>query len=137
MDALHRIAHWMVTPENPPRQVAGLDSERCIALHNAVLEYAWTKSGRSAEDFHSQSQVWWQYHSDDVEQFSQRLHPSLRSFLEAALILPPELDGKRQNFFYILDGLYSPGMFQHEDIEELLTLYAGQEKFASSPDGLV
>lgn len=138
MASLQAVTQWMVTAENSPRQVDGLDALRCIALHNTVLEYAWIKSGRLLAHFRDQSKTWWQYYEGQIEELEDRFHPSVRTFLEGALVLPWELGDERKNFFYTLEGLHSPEiMFQHIEEENLLTLYAGHEKFASSPDGLV
>lgn len=43
---LERVQHLLVTPNNPPRELEALDSSRCVALHNAILEHAWLSSGR-------------------------------------------------------------------------------------------
>jgi hypothetical protein len=38
---LEIVQHLLVPPDNPSRQTALLDSQRCVELHNAILEHGW------------------------------------------------------------------------------------------------
>lgn len=58
MEPLERVAHLLVTRGNRPLELDGMDSERCIALHNAIFEHGWIKSGRDAADFYAKSNSW-------------------------------------------------------------------------------
>ncbi|KAK3656725.1 hypothetical protein LTR56_002706 [Elasticomyces elasticus] len=94
------MSHLLVTLGNPPRDVDGLDHERCAALHNAVFKHGWTASGRAAEDFIPQTRPY-------VELFPQvlqddRLQPSTLAFLRLARVLPM---AHEVNLFYMVFGL--------------------------------
>jgi len=36
---------WRVTPENPIREVDGMDWERCASLHNLITHLGWRGLG--------------------------------------------------------------------------------------------
>jgi hypothetical protein len=75
------IDQWLVTPDNPPRVIDGLDYERCAALHNYLIQYAWVASNRDLSDLNSLS--WFEKHGNAAE-IRQYLEPSLVKFLETA-----------------------------------------------------
>lgn len=104
MDELPNIEEWLVTPENPPRPVNGLDHERCAALHNFLIQYAWIASNRDLGDFEPQS--WFERHGDLANEARQHLKPTLVQFLEATY----DCNDADVSLFYWTSGLNSPDM---------------------------
>lgn len=102
MDELLNIDEWLVTPENPPRTVEGMDHQRCAALHNYLIQYAWVASNRDLGDFESQS--WFEKHGDKANEIRERLEPSLVKFLESVYD-SSELD---VSLFYWVSRLNDP-----------------------------
>jgi hypothetical protein len=76
---LERVQHLLVTHDNPPREIGDLDVERCVELHNAILEHGWLSSGRSAEDFQSQCKPFYEH---NPELFDEKCDASLKAFLQ-------------------------------------------------------
>jgi len=86
------IDEWLVTLNNPPRVVeGGLDYERCAALHNYLIQYAWAASNRDLSDLNSLS--WFQKYGNAAEEIRQDLEPSLVKFLEIAYDCDDAPDG--------------------------------------------
>lgn len=139
---LDRVAAQLVTDDNPPDyDVNGMDTDRCVALHNAILEHGWIASGRSAADFEANTRTWWTEYgaSTDVG----RLHPSLRAFLTQARVVPYGYQPDT-SFFFNVRGLLVPSRFWEgpassifEDENMILTLYYSHEKLAGTPDGML
>lgn len=132
---LERVQYLLVTPENPPRQIEGLDTERCVELHNAILEHGWLSSGRSAEDFQSQCTP---YHARAAATIDEKCNASLKAFFQGARNAPPGTF--RFNFFYNVTGLDCGfGLHDYYSQEEnrALTLYGVSEGLYGDPDGLV
>lgn len=118
-----------------------MDSDRCVALHNAILEHGWLESGRTAETFATSTRTWWEVHGDSEE--VERLHPSLRAFLQGARIVPRDCQPET-SLFCNVHGLHHPGSLfsgpgssMFEDPDMTLTLYATHEKLAGTPDGML
>jgi len=132
---LQRIAHLLVTPENPPRDdIDGMDSERCAALHNAIFEHGWINSGRTAESFQDHTETMFEHLALEER---QRLHPSLQAFFRKARILSRNLQD--MNFFYNVHGLSLSWEkdWYDSDPNRLPTLYGAHEAMATKLDGLV
>lgn len=132
---LERVQHLLVTPDNPPRQIEGLDVLRCVELHNAILEHGWLSSGRSAEDFQSQCNP---FYESAAERIDEKCTASLRAFLQGARHVPPSI--RDFNFFYNVSGLTCEfGWHDYYVPEEnrALTLYSVSAGLSSKPDGLV
>ncbi|RMY51999.1 hypothetical protein D0865_06029 [Hortaea werneckii] len=131
---LEAIRPLMVTQENPAREdTNGMDYSRCAALHNAILQHGWLKTGRSQEEYGSTARPYLEVNP----QAGQDLHPSLLAFLSTARTLP--LDHE-VNFFYNVWGLTlasgnHEGCFPVSD--QTVTLYGSHPEHASQPDGLV
>ncbi|OKL55834.1 hypothetical protein UA08_08922 [Talaromyces atroroseus] len=112
---------WRVTPENPIREMDGMDWERCAALHNLIVRLGWTGMGNSDQDM--PTTTWWQAnitHNSLEAEWSRRLSPSLKLFLQTAYETPHE------NFFYYARGLNGPRSFfvgVHEQEDSILGLY--------------
>jgi hypothetical protein len=112
---------WRVTPENPIREVDGMDWERCAALHNLIVQLGWTGVGNSEAEM--PRRTWWQARITDEsleEEWSRRFSPSLKLFLQAAYETPHE------NFFYYASDLNGPGglfVGVHEQEDSILSLY--------------
>lgn len=140
--ALERVTEHLVTESNPPRHdLDGMDSSRCIALHNAILEHGWVASGRTAEDFATSTRPWWHVYGESAE--VGRFHPSLRTFLEGARVVPGDYRPET-SLFYNVRGLHhpetmfaGPGSSMFDDADMVLTLYDTHEVLAGTPDGLL
>lgn len=65
---LERVQHLLVTPQNPPREIEELDFQRCVKLHNAILEHGWLSSGRSVEDFQSQCTPYYERAAEEIDE---------------------------------------------------------------------
>lgn len=126
---------WRVTAESPLREVEGMDWERCAALHNLIVRLGWTGSGNSDVDM--PTVTWWQAKITDnllEEEWSRRLSPSLKLFLQTAY------DITHENFFYYASGLNGPsnlfvGIYDQEDT--ILRLYQMTNlNFSGHRDGL-
>ncbi|KAK4543619.1 hypothetical protein LTR36_005264 [Oleoguttula mirabilis] len=133
---LESIGHLLVTPENPPRDIDGMDHERCAALHNAIFQHGWVSSGRDVDDFVSQSRPWLDF-NPQAGQYG--LHHSVLAFLRDARALPLN---HQVHFFYNVWGLNCAlGGQCHEycfpESDQTLTLYGTYPELASIPDGLI
>ncbi|KAH8665153.1 hypothetical protein BGZ60DRAFT_432398 [Tricladium varicosporioides] len=138
MNELQDIDDWLVTIENPPREIEDLDYKRCANLHNYILQYAWIASGRQISDFIYQS--WYERYRDSSEEASSKLEPTLQQFLKIAFD-PPQYE---VSLFYWANGLNDPSnlwtnwrAYQQEEEDEyrFLTLYRANGM--SHSDGLV
>lgn len=102
------ISGMLVTPDNPARDPAGgMDTARCVALHNYLVLYTWVAQGCPPAAMHAgTSTTYFTAHGAAAEVLRPRLHPSLAAFLDAA-ILPP--DGPpRTPLFIWADHFCSP-----------------------------
>ncbi|KAI6828139.1 hypothetical protein KC340_g9235 [Hortaea werneckii] len=79
---LDEIEHLLVTDENPPREIYGLDHERCAALHNAILKHAWIRSGRDESAFLEQTAPFIEL--CELEEPEENFHPSVIEFYRKA-----------------------------------------------------
>ncbi|TKA76071.1 hypothetical protein B0A55_05700 [Friedmanniomyces simplex] len=134
-EVLQEVSHWLVTDENPPRDVDGMDHERCAALHNAIFKHGWICSGRDAEDFLPQSLPY--LGLDPHLAQDGLLHPSVLAFLRSARALPAD---HQVHFFYNVAGLnldYGGHDYCFPDSDHTLTLYGCYPEHAGQPDGLV
>jgi hypothetical protein len=132
---LERVQHLLVTSDNPPRQTEGLDFQRCVDLHNAILEHGWLSSGRSAEDFESQCTPFYEHAAEEID---EKCNASLKAFLQGARDVPPGMNDF--NFFYNVSRLsWAFGWHEYYTEEEhrVLTLYMVSEGLYGDPDGLV
>ena len=132
---LERVQHLLVTPQNPPREIDGLDFERCVELHNAILEHGWLSSGRSAEDFQSQCTS---YYERAAEEIDEKCSASLKTFLQGARDVPPGMIAF--NFFYNVSGLdcaFGWHDYYTEEEHRVLRLYTVSNGLYGDPDGLV
>ncbi|KAK3651349.1 hypothetical protein LTR56_005806 [Elasticomyces elasticus] len=119
--ALKSVSHLMVTPGNPPRDVDGLDHERCAALHNAIFKHGWTASGRAAEDFIPQSRPHVELYPQVLQ--DDRLQPSTLAFLRLARALPMahENTNRAIMMFDITDDLELD--YPWQKLESILTVW--------------
>jgi hypothetical protein len=132
---LERVQHLLVTSDNPPRQTGGLDFQRCVELHNAILEHGWLSSGRSAEDFQAQCTPFYQHAAEVID---EKCHASLKAFFQGARDMAPGTDGF--NFFYNVSRLqcgFGWHSYYTEEENRALTLYTVSEGLYGDPDGLV
>jgi len=134
-EVLDAVAHLLVTPENPPQDVDGMDYERCAALHNAILKHGWVRSGRGANDFDQQSRPWLELNPATAE--DDFLHPSILDFFRSARVLT---DHHQVNLFYNVWGInYGPRGHEYcfPDEDQSFLLYGTYPSLASQPDSLV
>ncbi|KAH0032614.1 hypothetical protein KCU78_g2606, partial [Aureobasidium melanogenum] len=145
------VRDHLVSPDHPARDEGDLDYERCAALHNAILKYAWTASGRSLEDL--PLITCWEADADEWELDLDRLHPSMVEFLKRAYSTElPETESLHNGtsteykFFYFLEGLVGPHghktpAYNYDDFEDYpgqyMTLYTPNDRLGSHPLGLV
>ncbi|KAI7377473.1 hypothetical protein KC336_g19542, partial [Hortaea werneckii] len=135
---LDEVAHLLVTDENPPREIDGLDHERCAALQNAMLKHAWVRSGRNEETFLEGTVPF--IETCGLERPEENLHPSVVEFYRKARTPCDGMPGKDfVHFFYNLRAL-TCSLEDHEycfdDDDETITLYDSTSQF-TKPDGLV
>jgi hypothetical protein len=132
---LERVHHLLVTPNNPPRQTGELDFQRCVELHNAILEHGWLSSGRSAEDFESQCTPFYGHAAEEID---EKCNVSLKAFFQSARDVPPGMNDL--NFFYNVSRLncaFGWHDYYTEEENRVLTLYTVSEGLYGDPDGLV
>ncbi|KAI6804104.1 hypothetical protein KC361_g316 [Hortaea werneckii] len=115
---LDEVAHLLVTDENPPREIDGLDHERCAALQNAMLKHAWVRSGRNEETFLEGTVPF--IETCGLERPEENLHPSVVEFYRKART-PCDEDHE-----YCFD----------DGDDDTITLYDSTSQF-TKPDGLV
>jgi hypothetical protein len=133
---LERVQHLLVTPENPPRDIDGLDVERCVELHNAILEHGWLSSGRSVEDFESQCPPFYE-HAPEI--FDEKCNASLKAFLLGARERRSGAEGDF-SFFYNVSGLiceFGRHDYYIDEENRVFCLYMVGAGLYSKPDGLV
>ncbi|RMY70363.1 hypothetical protein D0864_10902 [Hortaea werneckii] len=135
---LDEVEHSLVTDENPPREIDGLDHEPCAALQNAILKHAWVRSGRNDETFLEETVPFIEICG--LERPEEELHPSVVEFYRKARTPCGGMPGKDfVNFFYNLRAL-NGSLGDHEycfgDDDETVTLYDSTFPF-TKPDGLV
>ena len=87
------------------------DVERCIELHNRLVQIGWEGSNRIFED--AKMQTWWDMYGADCDEqgLTPRLIPELINFLKGALRPDPRETGPDfpyQNLFYYIQGLALP-----------------------------
>lgn len=131
---LEAVRPLMVTQENPAREdTHGMDYSRCAALHNAILQHGWLKTGRSQEEYELTARPYLEVNP----QAGRNLHPSLLAFLRTARALPLNHE---VNFFYNVCGL-TLALGNHgacfPESDQTVTLYGSHLEHASQPDGLV
>ena len=133
------ISSWLVTPSHPPSSLASLDHERCVVLHNYIVQTGWVGSGHPLSELRHES--WFERHGDAAEAIRDRLDPSLVSFLEKAYDVDPTL----LSFFYWVSSLSSPDeLWRNNDPDfaepgaewRFLTLYPVNVGLGSDGDGL-
>ncbi|KAI1411564.1 hypothetical protein F5Y13DRAFT_55827 [Hypoxylon sp. FL1857] len=106
LSPLPNVDGLLVTADNPARADSlELDYERCAALHNYLVHYAWISEGRAPADLHDNNTFFTTYGAA-AEALRPRLHPSVAAFLSAA-ILPPA-DPERAPFFWWASELSDP-----------------------------
>ncbi|RWA10470.1 hypothetical protein EKO27_g4639 [Xylaria grammica] len=124
--------------ENPAWEAGTFDYKRCAELHNILVEQAWAAEGRSLEELERRS--FFQYYGDKANEIVDRLDPSLRAFLESAIV-----GQELPSFFIWVSGIGSPTeMFFVEDMflecgepNRFLVLYVTQRDLGGHPLGLI
>jgi hypothetical protein len=121
-----------------------MDVDKCVTLHNKILEHGWLHSGKTLEELEQNRKTWFDYHGDAAEAMRDLLSPDLTAFLERAYEVTCE-DG--HSFFYYVKCLFSPAMVQEHsrtlnyecpDGEmQNVVLYIMNYSFGSHPMGLM
>jgi hypothetical protein len=122
-----------------------MDVDRCVELHNKILEHGWVQSGKSKEDLERNRKTWFDYHGDEAEAIRDVLSPDIFAFLERAYVM--DCEGGHA-FFYYVGGLFSPSLvheiseiFDHDSEDggmlQNIVLYNMNSSFGSHPVGLV
>lgn len=83
-----------------------MDHERCIALHNAIIEHMGLRIGQKPELLDAIAPTWWEYNMYDADESPKRMHPSLWAFLTGARLYREGV--QKVGFFFHLDGLTLP-----------------------------
>lgn len=104
-----------------------MDHERCVALHDYLIHYAWLAEGHTAASLPSNN-TFFTTSGAAAEAIRPRLHPSLAAFLDRALVAP----GPTVVYFFFWaselgdpDGLFvndTADLFD-EPVDSLLCLY--------------
>ncbi|THX78588.1 hypothetical protein D6D04_05691 [Aureobasidium pullulans] len=140
------IRDQLISDHNPARDGREMDYERCAALHNAIVKYGWTASGRLLEDL--PTTTCWQAAEEGWEQNADRLHPSMIEFLKRAhdtQLTETEplynFCSREYKFFYFLDGLVGPHGYEAYNFEHIegqyMTLYTPNDRLGSHAYGLI
>jgi hypothetical protein len=88
-----------------------MDVERCVVLHNEILQHGWIGSGRSPDQLAANCTHWFDYYGAKAEAVRPSLDPDLIIFLERALL--PNVE--EFSFFYWVNSLAGPDyMFEFE-----------------------
>lgn len=108
----------LVTADNPARaDLSRMDYERCAALHNYLVRYAWVSEGRPLASLHGNN-TFFTTHGAVAEDLRPRLHPSLAAFLATA-ILPPADGPEPAPFFFWASGLSDPDDLFADQVADL------------------
>lgn len=118
-----------------------MDVDKCVALHNKIMEIGWSGSERSIP-FEETCKSWFEFHGDEAEAMRAIFSPDLTAFLERAY------KGHTHSFTYYVSALSCPHeilagaeIFNHifsEDAKpRYVVLYFMSGGFASHPVGLV
>ncbi|KAK5113993.1 hypothetical protein LTR62_003116 [Meristemomyces frigidus] len=132
---LEDVEQYLVTPVNPPRDLDGMDYERCAALHNAIYEHGWIGSGRTAADFLAESRLWLDSHPAAAD--DPGCHASLIEFLRRARTLPSNHEIQFAYQAWGLDVSLGEHDYAFPDDDQTVTLYQSYMSQCSKPDGLV
>ena len=108
-----------VAAENPSRtDLSGMDYERCAALHNYLVQYAWIAEGRPLAALHDSNTTFFTAHGAAAEVLRPQMHPSLAAFLDAAM-LPPTDTPEPPSFFFWASELSDPDVFFADEVSDL------------------
>ncbi|KAI6903671.1 hypothetical protein D0869_13674 [Hortaea werneckii] len=131
---LDEVAHLLVTYENPPREIDGLDHERCAALHNAILKHAWIRSGRDESAFLEQTAPFIEL--CELEEPEENFHPSVIEFYRKAR--SPTITDCLDLFYNIvgLDCALEEHNYCFPEDDQTIRLYSSTINFTKQ-DGLV
>ncbi|OTA91100.1 hypothetical protein M434DRAFT_356439 [Hypoxylon sp. CO27-5] len=109
------VSGLLVTADNPARaDLSQMDYERCAALHNYLVQYAWVSEGHPPASLPSNN-TFFTAHGAAAEDLRSRLHPSLAAFLATAMM--PPLGGPP--FFFWVNGLSDLDFFFADQVTEL------------------
>ncbi len=80
-----------------------MNVDRCVSLHNRILQHGWIHSGKSYEELISSTNTWFNVYGRSAEAVRGKLCKELVQFLEKALVAP-----KGHAFFYYYCSLHKP-----------------------------
>ncbi|KAJ5936113.1 hypothetical protein N7454_005411 [Penicillium verhagenii] len=112
------ITSLLVRPDNPPRNVEGMDYARCAGLQNYLVKYAWLAEGRPLATLNGNSTNFFTVFGAEAEALRPRLDPSLVAFLDTAII-PPKDNANEFPLSVFACDFPSPGRLFEEDIADL------------------
>ncbi|KAF2850137.1 hypothetical protein T440DRAFT_468820 [Plenodomus tracheiphilus IPT5] len=119
-----------------------MDVDKCVTLHNRILQLGWSGSGRTNEEFGQDCKTWFDYFGPDAEALRDVLSTDLVAFLERAYVTDDT-----HSFFYYVGSLHHPSnilaaadfikeVWSEDDETRYLVLYA-MNMFGSHPVGLI
>lgn len=112
------VSKWLVTADNPARNdISGMDHERCAALHNYLLHYAWLAEDLPAASLSNNTNTFFTVHGTAAELIRTRLNVSLATFLDTAKLPPGDVDWFP--FFFWAGGLSDPASLIDEGLTDL------------------
>ncbi|KAF2223005.1 hypothetical protein BDZ85DRAFT_282043 [Elsinoe ampelina] len=147
--ALAAVSHLRVSAQHPPTSniETGLDYERCAALHNAIVRYAWDTAG--FEPALMPETVWWdaEHNLKHRDEAGAMMHPTVQAFLQLALevpVHPGALPGGRFHYYAetlvyaecIVDGFYSGFQYDNEPLR-IVPLYSTDPEITESAIGVI
>jgi hypothetical protein len=143
------MAEWRITDEQPIRELEDLDHERCVALHNYIVELGWTQRGLGLDTL--DKRTWWACYGGDaaLENVCDRLDASVISFLKAAwhgfameTAVEPHIFHRFVGRLCSPDELWANAIYADDEDDSnkvrYLTLYMANSNLgASHPEGLI
>ncbi|KAL7621626.1 hypothetical protein AAE478_008952 [Parahypoxylon ruwenzoriense] len=104
------VGNLLVTDANPSRSDNTMDSARCAALQNKLVERAWVAEGHALDELERRS--FFQHYGDAANEIMDRLDPSLVVFLESIIVT-----GELPTFYFWVEGIARPvDMFPAEEV---------------------
>ncbi|GFP56220.1 hypothetical protein TASIC1_0006039000 [Trichoderma asperellum] len=118
LSQLPDVSNLLVTADNPARDdIPGMDHERCAALHNYLLHYAWLAEGHPSSSLRNITNTFFTAHGTAAEQLRPRLNMSLATFLDTAKL--PPAGPERPPFFFWASGLSDPELLFEEWLADM------------------
>lgn len=118
LSQLPDVSNLLVTADNPARDdIPGMDHERCAALHNYLLHYAWLAEGHPSSSLRNNTNTFFTAHGAAAEQLRPRLNMSLATFLDSAKL--PPAGPEPPPFFFWANALSDPEFLFEEWLADM------------------